>query len=65
MNLSKKDIIIGNFLGGLAWGAGTILGAILIGALLFYILKPLGVFDLVVRPSQEINPLRQPTQQSN
>lgn len=59
MNLSKKDIIVGNFLGGLAWGAGTVLGAIIIGSLIFYILKPLGIFDLLVKPSQELNPLRQ------
>ncbi len=59
MNLSKKDIIIGNFIGGFAWGVGTILGAIVIGAILFYTLKPLGFFDAVVRPGQELNPLRQ------
>lgn len=63
MNLSKKDIIVGNFLGGLAWGAGTVLGAIIIGSLIFYTLKPLGIFDLVVKPSQELNPLRPATQQ--
>ena len=63
MSMTKKDIMIANFIGGLSWGAGTILGAILIGALLFYILKPIGFFDAVVKPSQEVNPLRAPSQQ--
>ncbi len=62
MNLSKKDIIVGNFLGGLAWGAGTVLGAIVIGAIIFYTLKPLGIFDLLVGPSQELTPLRPASQ---
>lgn len=63
MSMTKKDIMLANFLGGLSWGAGTILGAIIIGAILFYTLKPLGVFDLIVKPSQEVNPLRAPSQQ--
>lgn len=63
MNLTKKDIIIGNFLGGFAWGVGTVLGAIVIGAILFYALKPLGIFEAIVKPAQELNPLRQPSKQ--
>jgi len=28
MEISKKDILIGNFLGGVAWGIGTVVGAV-------------------------------------
>lgn len=45
MNISKKDIIIGNFLGGLSWGLGTVIGATLVVAILIYSLKALGVFE--------------------
>lgn len=47
MNISKKDIIIGNFLGGLSWGVGSVVGAILVVAILGYILKSLGVFESI------------------
>ena len=59
MNLSKKEIIYSNFLGGIAWGAGTVLGAIIIAAIIFYTLKPIGIYDLLVKPAQETNPLKQ------
>ena len=45
MNLSKKDIMISNFLGGLAWGLGTVVGATLVAAILIYSLKTIGVFE--------------------
>ncbi|KKS14251.1 hypothetical protein A2617_00975 [Candidatus Daviesbacteria bacterium RIFOXYD1_FULL_41_10] len=44
-NMKKKDIMIGNFLGGLAWGVGSVIGASVIVGILFYILKGLGVFN--------------------
>lgn len=47
MNLSRKDIIIGNFLGGLSWGVGSVIGAIVVVAILGYILKTLGVFSTI------------------
>lgn len=47
MNISKKDIIIGNFLGGLSWGVGSVVGAILVVAILGYILESLGVFESI------------------
>lgn len=62
MNLSKKDIIIGNFLGGFAWGAGTVLGAIIVASILFYTLKPLGFLNAITEPAKELSPLRQPTE---
>lgn len=47
MNISKKDIIIGNFLGGLAWGFGTVIGASVVVAIIGSILKKLGVFEAI------------------
>lgn len=37
----KRDIMVANFLGGLAWGLGTVIGATVIVAILFAVLKPL------------------------
>lgn len=45
MNLSRKQIILNNFLGGLAWGFGTVVGASVVAAILIYILKLLGIFN--------------------
>ena len=47
MNISKKDIIIGNFLGGLAWGFGTVVGAGVIVTAIGFILNSLGVFAAI------------------
>ncbi len=47
MNLSKKDIIVGNFLGGIFWGIGTVVGAGVIMALIGTILGQLGVFNVI------------------
>lgn len=45
MNMSKRQIMIANFLGGLSWGFGTVIGATVVAALLISILQALGVFD--------------------
>ena len=45
MNIRKKDIIIGNFLGGISWGAGSVLGATVVIAVLGWTLNILGFFD--------------------
>ena len=45
MNISKKEIMVGNFLGGLAWGIGSVVGASVVVGILGYILKMLGVFN--------------------
>lgn len=58
MNISKKDIIIGNFLGGIAWGIGTVFGALIIGALLFWLLKPLGIFNGLNETAKELENLK-------
>lgn len=47
MEIKKKDIIIGNFLGGLSWGIGTVVGATVIVALVGGILSALGIFDFL------------------
>lgn len=43
--MKKHDIIIGNFLGGLAWGFGTVVGAVLVVAIMVYALKGVGLFE--------------------
>lgn len=47
MNLSKKDIMVGNFLGGISWGIGTVVGAVVVVGIIGYILKAMGIFDIV------------------
>lgn len=44
MTLSKKHIMLNNFLGGLAWGVGSVIGATVVVTIIGYILKGLGVF---------------------
>lgn len=48
-SMSKKDIMLGNFLGGLAWGLGTVVGASVVVAILGWILQALGVFDPIIQ----------------
>lgn len=45
--ISKKNIIIGNFLGGLAWGLGTVIGATVVVALLIWILNIINIIPIV------------------
>jgi len=54
-NLSKKNIIIGNFLGGLAWGFGTVVGASVVVAILGYILNIFGIFDFFKIPQTPLS----------
>ena len=49
-NMKKKDIMLGNFLGGLSWGLGTAVGATVIVAVLGWILNAFGVFDVFKLP---------------
>jgi len=47
MNISKRDIVVGNFLGGLAWGIGSVVGAGVIVALIGFALNLLGIFAII------------------
>lgn len=47
MNLSRKEIVFSNLLGGLAWGIGSVLGATAVVAIIGFILKGLGVFNAI------------------
>lgn len=47
MNISKKDIVIGNFLGGLAWGLGSVIGAGVVFTAIGFLLNSLGVFSTI------------------
>ena len=39
MNMRKRDIMIANFLGGLAWGLGTVIGATIVTAVVISLLN--------------------------
>jgi hypothetical protein len=43
--MRKRQVIINNFLGGLAWGVGTVLGATVVISLLFTLLRN---FDFII-----------------
>ena len=42
-NMKLKDIVIKNFLGGLAWGFGTVVGATIVAAILLGLLRTLNL----------------------
>lgn len=44
---SKGQLFLANFLGGLAWGLGSVLGATLIVALMLFLLNALGGLPLI------------------
>lgn len=45
--LRKRDIMAANFLGGLSWGFGTVVGATVVVALLFGILRTVNLIPVV------------------
>ena len=49
-HISKKKVMYLNFLGGLAWGFGTVVGASVIVAIIGYILGLFGFFDFIKLP---------------
>ena len=62
MNLRKRDIIVGNFLGGLSWGIGSVVGIGLITLAIGWLLSALGVFNSIgnaLAPLNEIKNLNQ------
>ena len=46
-NVSKKNVLIVNFLGGIAWGLGSVIGATIVVATLVCLLNTLGIFSYV------------------
>lgn len=47
MNLKKRQIILYNFLGGLSWGFGTVVGASVVVAIIGAILGSLGIISFL------------------
>lgn len=43
----KREVLLANFIGGIAWGLGSVIGATIIVAILVWILTTLGLFDFV------------------
>lgn len=46
-HVRKRDVMLNNFLGGLAWGIGTVVGASVVVAVIGAILRSLGVFNFL------------------
>lgn len=44
---SKKDILVNNFIGGIAWSLGTLVGASLVIALIGYILSRVDFIPII------------------
>ena len=60
-HLTKRRIIVNNFLGGLAWGLGSVIGATIIVALLFWILSWIKWVPVVGEVATEVsNTIRTP-----
>lgn len=57
--ISKKDIIIGNFLGGVAWGFGTVIGATIVAAIIIGFLRWIGIFEGISQTVQDFNEINQ------
>lgn len=43
----KREVLLANFLGGVAWGLGSVIGATIIVALLVWVLNIVGLFNFV------------------
>lgn len=54
MNMSKRRIILVNFLGGLSWGLGTVIGATVIVAILVAVLR---IFNFIPGLSEFLDQL--------
>jgi hypothetical protein len=44
---SKHHLMLVNFLGGIAWGFGTVIGATIVVALVLYLLQALGGLPII------------------
>ncbi|MFA5933280.1 MAG: DUF5665 domain-containing protein [Microgenomates group bacterium] len=45
-DMKRKDIMLGNFLGGMAWGIGTVIGASVVVGAVGYMFNRLGVLNV-------------------
>lgn len=45
--VKKREVLMANFIGGIAWGLGSVIGATIIVALLVWVLNILGLFAFV------------------
>ena len=41
----KREVLIANFMGGIAWGLGSVIGATIIVAIIASVLNLFGLFD--------------------
>lgn len=54
MTMRKRDIMAANFLGGLAWGLGSVIGATVVVALLIWILSIVNFIPIIGNFTAEI-----------
>ncbi len=47
LDREKREIMLANFLGGLSWGFGTVVGATVVVALLLWILQVINIVPFV------------------
>ncbi len=61
----KREVLLANFLGGIAWGLGSVIGATIIVALLVWVLTMVGLFDFVKDyfPENAYNKIQSKTQE--
>lgn len=52
-HMRRKDIMLGNFLGGLAWGFGSVVGATIVVAILLGTLTLVGYLPVIGGLSNE------------
>lgn len=52
--VSKKNIILNNFLGGLAWGFGTVVGATVVVAILAWFFNFINLVPIIGNMAAEI-----------
>ncbi len=62
--MKRKDIIINNFLGGVSWGVGTVIGATLVAAIIIGILRSVGVFSVIPQYFPDPTEVKQEIQNS-
>ncbi len=61
----KREVLLANFLGGIAWGLGSVIGATIIVAILVWVLTTVGLFDIVKDyfPQNALNRIQSKTQE--
>lgn len=57
-NMSMGRVMGANFLGGLSWGVGSVMGATIVVAIIGWVLSQLGVFSVIGGFFEQLNALK-------